>query len=67
MTSLEGFSALQAILCNIRAIALNTTENNVSYLAHELVEISRALRSAADIIDGEVNWRDTFGNTGRVA
>jgi hypothetical protein len=58
---------LLAILGNIRAIGLNTTENNTSYTTLELVEISRALRSAAKIIDGDVNWRDSFGNRGRVA
>ena len=58
---------LQGILCNIRAIARNTTENNVSYRAFELVEISRALRSAADVLDGEVLRRDTSNKSGRVA
>jgi hypothetical protein len=58
---------LLAILGNIRAISLNTTENNTSYSTFELVEISRALRTAAKNIEGEVNRRDTFGNRGRVA
>ena len=66
MTARDG-SPLQAILGNVRAIALNTTENNTSYLTFELVEISRALRSAADILDGEVFRRDTSNKSGRVA
>ena len=58
---------LLAILGNIRAIGLNTTGNNTSYTTLELIEISRALRTAAKIIDGEINWRDSIGNRGRVA
>jgi hypothetical protein len=58
---------LLAILGNIRAIGLNTTENNTSYTRLDLVEISRALRTAAKIIDGEVNWRDSYDSRGRVA
>jgi hypothetical protein len=58
---------LLAILANVRAIGLNTTENHSSYTTLELVEISRALRTAAKIIDGEINWRDMIGNRGRVA
>jgi hypothetical protein len=64
---MEPAPVLLAILGNIRAIGLNTTENNTSYSTLELVEISRALRTAAKIIDSEVNWRDTSGNRGRVA
>lgn len=58
---------LLAILGNIRAIAFNTTDNNTSYASHELVEISRALRSASNIIDGEVFRRDNSNKSGRVA
>jgi hypothetical protein len=58
---------LLAILGNIRAIAFNTTENNSSYPSHELVEISRALRSAAKIIDGEGFRRDNSNKSARVA
>jgi hypothetical protein len=58
---------LLAILGNIRAIAFNTTENSTSYPLHELVEISRALRSASKIIDGEVFRRDNSNQSGRVA
>jgi hypothetical protein len=58
---------LLAILGNIRAIGLNTTENNTSYTTLELVKIGRALQTAAKIIDGEINWRDMIGNRGRVA
>jgi hypothetical protein len=58
---------LLAIIGNIRAIALNTTENNTSYPSYELVEISRALRSASSVIDGEVFRRDNFNKSGRVA
>jgi hypothetical protein len=54
-------SPLMAILGTVRAIALNTTENNTSYPSHELVEISRAMREAADVVDGEVFRRDNFG------
>jgi hypothetical protein len=60
-------SPLLAILGTIRAIAHNTTENNTSYPSHELVEISRAMRNAADILDGELFRRDTCENCGRVA
>jgi hypothetical protein len=58
---------LLAILGNVRAIGLNTTEANSSYSTLELVEISRGLRTAAKIIDGEVNCRVSLGNRGRVA
>lgn len=60
-------SPLMAILGTVQAIALNTTEGNTSYPSHELMEISRALRSASNIIDGEVFRRDNSNQSGRVA
>jgi hypothetical protein len=45
------------ILCNIRAIALNTTENNTSYSVSELNEIADALQWATNVVLDAIGQR----------